>query len=594
LSEPPNSPSRARRSVGLRFLQGIATAVTVLGVVLALTDFGPAAHIDIVVASGEVPFGWFVVVAAAVLWTIYVIGQLGIVLRPTALGIKPSVEEEKVDDQRVGQWAASLKTEQRAYLLDLICSPKTSIRRITDSVKFENRGFEVESTLVIDELPTERQSRYVIPVHWQQKSTPIDGLRVTGDDGKRISTISSVDANAILISLADELAAQIVTRLSLQPADLDVLKQLPRDVVVEAPRESLRRFVAELEMSGGSVESIIRDHTKDDDVAKYTILVGRLTENFPILVAVPAVNNLGATAKANDDGLLRTTRRISVRHVERDIAVLRAEGSTKARRFVSRIEHWLEGALFVETTKATTAIGNADRARSYHLLVHSPDGHYYHHMRLGRIVRDSVAGEAPLVEPMASAAEIDVSEPKLQPFGHLHLRNASETAGHHAVITFRERLPGSVAEAVLASGLLTLLTTSVYVAHGGTFQGVFAAVVPVVFASILTGVTWRTANQLGQTYGGRLASRLASLSTSVLAIVAVIQSSKDAAANAGCVADCTIDTPVWVWLVAAAFATFVFTAGTWIVDLLVERRLARPAAGGAAVRLSSNVSEEDG
>lgn len=507
-------------------------------------------------------------------WMMFIKDQSAHIEDPHVPVVVPRESPDDVSDSEVAALSAALRADQKGYLLDLICRPKSYVRRISETVRFAGSSIEIETAIVIDELDVEGSSSYFIPVHWQKKEQEIDGLRILDDSGHRVSTLASRESFALMLTLAFDLIEQLRGDNVLTAQDALTTKERVRAIATEnSPERSTSLYNESFSEESGTLPGIGSKKTLSGSYLR--LLVGRMTQNYPIIVLVSRLvepvapessTDVTADTSANvhpldyPNAVLKRGRRLTVRTLEQPVAHQRPAPSGW------NLERRLERALFVEPPKIMREISNAARARSFHMTVHSPGGWYFYNMTIRRGAETTNHAAAP--QSHASARD-------LQDFGHLYMRGAVNAIGSYAVTTFREKIPGSITEATLASGLTAMLIGAVFVAHGGVFTNLFSLLIPLIFATIGTGTIWRTITQIGEPYPGRLASRIVSLVTFLTAVVAVFRSAFDARQLSGCgdqLRQCTVwDSSLWILLLIVSLTAFLFALTAWRVDLKVER-----------------------
>jgi hypothetical protein len=567
-SAPPRTTAGVREYAA-RILQILALGFAVVAVLsVTLWQAGPFVRVPSLQRGWpvfELPMSVILVIGAIVAWVAFTVVHRKDVTHPRIGYVATRHEPFVFESDEIKRWQDGMSADQKSYLLDLICRPTRHIRRIKETVRFISTSIEIETAIVIDELEEEKSDSYLVPIHWQPRGTDVDGLQVTGPGGARVSTLVARDTVCAMLAIAFDLADEIGRERGFSRADVLELQSFARELISSATREeAVSQYLTKFQIGAGAVARV---SSTTDAGRQFRVLTGRLTEYYPVVVLLDSMPTSEHKATAPKNAFMKRGRRLTVKHLEVPVALQKAEVGRSLRAFVSRLERGLERALFIEPPRIIHSIENADRARSFHLIVHAPAGLYFYNMRFGHLI--SPAGR---LEMHATAPESQASGRNLQDFGHLYLRDANRATGYYAVTTFRERLPGSITEAMLVSGLITLLIVAVYAGHGAIISTFFSFLIPVIFATVGTGTIWRSLNQLDEAYPGRLASRVSSLATFVLAMLAVVQSALDSASSAACAPKCVgWDYSPWGWLLALAVANFLFALGAWRVDLLVER-----------------------
>ncbi|HEX4443820.1 MAG TPA: hypothetical protein VHZ81_09635 [Galbitalea sp.] len=570
-------------------------ALAVIGVLcLTVWQGGPAVALGWRVGPLVVPDlpAWMpILVAAVICWIAFTTIHHRGIAHPRIGYIETRHEPFALTREEIDRWRDGLSDDQKSYLLDLVCRPTRYIRRIKETVRFISTSIEIETSSVIDELEHEQSTSYLVPVHWQAKGTEVDGMQVSGAGSGRLSTLVARDTTCAMVAIAFDLVDRMVADGAIPANQVHDLQAFALATISDGSAETaLSRYLKNFDPKEGALAGVSTD---TDSGRQFRVLTGRLTENYPIVVSADALPTAIASpgnASTASVSVVRRGRRITVRHIEVPVALQKTEVQKGFRSWIPRLERALERALFIEPPRIIRSIENADRARSYHLTVTAPAGLYFYNMRFGHL-RSTINASG----MAASAPESHASGRNLQDFGHLYLRDATRAAGYYAVTTFRERLPGSITEAMLVAGLMTLLIGAVDLGHGGTISSFFSVLVPVIFATVGTGTIWRSINQINEAYPGRLASRVSSLASFAIAMLAVFQSASDSVLIAQCAPTCaTWDYSPWGWLLALAVANLVFAIGVWRVDLLVERdfRSANPARS-LAMEVGSRVEASE-
>lgn len=509
------------------FLGGAAFIATAAAIGLVLF---PSLDIRWVVSERWIPLAYVFAGCAALSWVGYgfVVSRLAVVPTDPARGIAllnprdPAAEEEERDDHRRRReyWRATLTENEQTLFAQLLITPSERFRRIMEVARYAGRAIEVVTTVVIDVPEPAVDARtglvvsgdertMVVPVVMRESGPPDDVLKVSDLDDRRLSLLPRADMAAITSLILDRLMES-----ALDSASPTLAPSIRAEILVaenRAWRELLFGSDAALEVARARVafwNDAGRSHGVSLASRKLIIEAYALfSEAYPVLVMVPL-----ASARQSVP-----PQPVRLRADRLEMPGYRRSSPAGVVDALRAAVGWCRRGLGVHSPVHIHSIANADRAKSYHLTVHAPDGLYVESSVVRKWLRRSVQDLQP-----ASAA-IGVSTRLARPYAHLYIQRGANLANSLAVTTFRESPPGSVGEALVTSGLFAFVLGALALGGGlfHDFEDILGGFVPLLLAAIGTTSIWQGVIQTRVPYGGRAAARISSIVTLVLAVIAV-------------------------------------------------------------------------
>lgn len=538
--------AKAPRLEKLRWLlRVLSIATTVLAVYLLATE-----------APNPAWYSQLMALSAVGLWFAHVGVSRSYLTQRVRDAQESTSAPSTIVESRIDEWQDRLDYETASLLLGMLTRPKDVTRRISEDVKFDRHAMRITTTRTLDISPEATQEYVIIPACEQWRGLLIDGLKIRGPSDNRLSSLTQTDTRHILMVLArlliDDLEPKSALR-RLKPASVEAARVAISEkfatLVCRNTREGAIDDWKHLADKNGLILSQFRDNQAATILRRLAL---EIAEKYPVLVVVPLNGGEDTEGQFEPSGL-----RIEVESIEPVIRSREHDGP------LSRLIGLLQSVLYVVPPRSNFPLDNADRAQSYHLNVAAPDGLYFFEMRV--VDRYRAGGKALRA---GAIAKQNISSAQLQSSAHYYASASKNHLGKALEVSFKERLPGSVSSALLWSSVTSLLAITVFISSGATSNGLFAVLLPALFAGLATGSVWQGLSEVRSPYGGRMASRIGSLVNLTLCVWAVIQASLDS----------TSPNPIeggqeasWLLLLSLSSANTLYLASLWLVDSLVEQ-----------------------
>lgn len=405
------------------------------------------------------------------------------------------------DDYR--EWESSLTTAQTETLFGLLGRPQEMTRRITEVIEPSLDALDVLKVVTLD---IGVSGRLLIPVYEQLRGQLVNKLSIKISDGDRLSTLTQRETILVLSVMFDRqidlLSPKNPRAIKRAPADRAtvsaIIGQILSSTSPATATDALSRVVSPDGELGPELNRLAKDPAQ---VAVLLRALLRVTDRYPLLVAVdiPAPSS----AQSGPVALRRDPLRIEVRRVQE-------LERPKSGLLVS----WFYRTLGVFPPRINYLLREADLAQSYHLQAVAPETLLFYEIDVKPLFRFRDR-EAP--ELLADGE--NRSSHELSRLGHYYLRGAQNLTLFRAEISFKEGRPSSVTQALVWSGLLSLL---IFIERtSGNEDVFFLSLLPVLLTGLSTGSIWQGMAEARTTiFGGRIASRLSALLNILLAVSA--------------------------------------------------------------------------
>lgn len=389
--------------------------------------------------SSTVDWTWIMLACGIGGSAVYGIGSFRGRTREDELPVKPirrSLEQKDVDDFIA---AHEPHPRQIQFFMDTLMYPKLIFSRISEQVEPNARSVKVTTTYsaIMDRPPQARdetvpstpQADFVVPLHLPIRGIVVDGLRITGPDGKRISTLDSrrqalYSASALRVAIeamdATALAAYLDPTDGFEAEVLSYLAPLRR--VSDSRRRALEGRISTL--PGAKADKAVTRHAQ-------RLLVLLLTRQV-IAVTVPV-------AEVDEKQWPSTFRFIAESRVVSPTTVAPNQG--KWQQGLIRAVDTFRLALGVPPMRIYFALVNAVRTHSYHVEVSGAPGTYY-------AASDLIAQQGGS-DNFSMDAETQFRRGQRR--AHVYIGRADWNRAPLLAVSFHERSPGSFAAASLTS-----------------------------------------------------------------------------------------------------------------------------------------------
>ena len=590
--------------VGLWVVTVVLAALSVIGFVRGGSGLATLLRGEADVPLDPIPVLWFDVPNVWWLWGAFVsaiylfIVYLSLAYRAHIrhAGRRPGNLPDRVTldtDQILAESRDFEITEwQRELFIDLLSDSPKYVEQISETVEPSSRSTKITTEYTINLGHDVPGGSIVLPVSVAPRGQTEEGLTVTDGTGHRLTVFPYRSAIAYTAA---------VIRSGIAEAGEDAVRRyetddhLEREIVGFLARQSYdddespidQRLVAE---RFAQLARRVLNLPTDDESHLYrpVLALGALYRSYPIVVSVTSAPVVSSVRGSIVDLTMqrRTTPALSTAPgwfalFARAFSDLGPKPLAVLPRrlwfgFKNKLTHQLRLLLGVRSNRLAHPIGNASRARNYHLAITGPPDTYMARQSLESL--RGWDGDYDLMDRVQALANPAVG----QRHSHLYVTNGPKFLSRFLFSTaYFERTPGSMAIAFVAAStslLLAVLIAFDSVAGGefgraadpddtsgavGLFQILFAF--PIVAAA--AGVLRPGRSQ----WGGVMAARVANALTVFLSLAALWIS------YLGNTFEYDVLPKLWLLLIAALAATAAACLGSWVMRVWVHGRfLAEP------------------
>lgn len=517
-------------------------------------------------------FAFKLLALAGMLWIWFGIAGYTYLQQPSSQALLHHTEPFKISMPAVKYWSTAFPRPVYRFLGAMLSHPEWHTRRLNQHVEFVDRSLRVSTSMTID-LPTYiLDHEIVVPIYEQRRGELVNSLHMLDSAGNRLSSLTQIDASHILMAEIDRIIVKLKPKnVKARPPTVNRWKSQVRTraaaILASSSAADAMTMYEELfdaapdANTPQQVFGFVGKKLSGDPTAAAILsrLIFRVAEYYPILVSLPPTKVVLSGNQPAAIVNLRLTASVS----QSPFRTIPTE--TVQSRFFRR----LKSVLYVVEPRLHFPLRAADQTRSYHLQVDAPEGMYFYELDVRPLF---YRGKHPV--RTVDANGLNVSGQQLQKSGHFYARDSSSLLASAAEISFKERLPGSISQSLLWSGLLTLVGACALISGGSMSDGVLSILFPVLFAGLTTGSVWYGLAQLNAPFGGRLVSRLSALGTLVLSVASVVIAT--AVSSSG---DCTLCITtdrtellgVWAVIVALSATNTLASFVLWSIDSAIEQ-----------------------
>jgi len=485
---------------------------------------------------------WVLVAATAVAIVGYAIVTFAehTVSQPLAFGNIGEARVPRTED--IGAFfdekGEGLLTFSQAYVfVQAIAYPRGFFRRISENAQPFHRSLHIESTysVHIDEDPDEGSMDYVVPLFLFEKERIQDGLRLSDESGRRLSSLSSQDIATF---------AAAVVRALMSAAGVAAYEHYLRDVEARALLAIVSNGVPDSELN--EIENLMSmvpgDPGREGLADTAFSVVSDLTKWHPICVSVPA-----------DKVLARQWPHVFRFKMEyRTIPPIQVVGGETFRQ---KLETGARLLLGVRLNRLFIPLVNDLRTPSYHLQVSGPEGTYL--SKQGTI-------------PVESSLDLDarVQPRQGQRRAHLYVRRRRTKDDAWFAAHFFERSPGSFASTTASAWAAAVVVTLLALHETQQQLQPVTSILPALLAVPIAVATWSGFDAARTARHPSLLSRTLTILTIVLSLTAfafaVLPENVFEASDT-----------LWTLVSAVGIALALVSSISWVLRLAVENHFSR-------------------
>jgi hypothetical protein len=414
----------------------------------------------------------------------------------------------------------TISLETAVALVLSIAYPARLIVRITETVEPLLRSSQVATSITFDQLPSGQRILF-LPLLLGRRGVLLDGLNITDDQGRRISSMAQDDAAAVVIASVMRIMRIVFDgdQSAEQPDSFTELEsrvvELASSDIVSAPPliRAIRKALAppDATASGASTRE---DGGVDREsvIAMVEACLSRLQSHYPLLVAW----------QSDSVEHFRLPRFRVDQRIIAGLAPSRPASSVEGR--ISRTTTFWRRALGVRPAVILAPLSNAARCRSYHLEIKGPSNSYLARQRPVLLWHHH---EQWALTSLPDEVRRRIQRRRGQRLAHLYIRGGLRPEGKAILdqaffqATFFERTPGSIGQAALSAlaGALLVLIAGLHKLGLGAPGG--GDVLALLLGFPVGAAAWVSLDQAPTYMGGTLASKVISLSTVGTCILAV-------------------------------------------------------------------------
>lgn len=350
--------------------------------------------------------------------------------------------------------------------LSYLCSPAISIERISESVEVLGRTLQVNSSSTFKMYPNAYlHGTCILPIELVQRGHLVDGLRLFGPSGGRISSLARDNASGYILAVLTEYLTSLgsSTLDQFQKSTInypEFADSADNEKKVMTLEEAVVRVVSsDTPYSAGDIQDLTDamfalpcKRQKREGLKDCAAVVRELASHYLILVEVPCrsdenASNAGGNSRQARLRIAATRRIIPFRH-NTDVSLRK---SNRIEQIIDFLRNSTRRLLGVQSALVSYPLVNSRRAQSFHIEIKGPEGTY-----LGR--------QRVVTQP--NNIEVDLNDVRcaMQPrFGqrhsHLYVHNAVELRNAYFENHFFERVPGSIGRATITSLAAFILIT---------------------------------------------------------------------------------------------------------------------------------------
>lgn len=503
---------------------------------------------------------------------------------------------DAIDGVRMDPW-------QREFFIDLMTDAAQRVNRIRETVEPLTRSTIVRTRYELDlsgarkkilvlgkkKAKKLRRTSVTVPIFATTRGQLEDRLRIWVGPDRPLDTLPTVDAVAYTAAVVrsgisaagpDALAAYLDRRLEPQVVGFlgrsGVIAQLTRE------EQSADALVFARLLSG----ILQLPHVDEKPLYRVVLLLSVLYQSYPFIVSLPVSEIVDASGwdAATITVERRTTPSLAVPSFGALWRDARSWWARDRRAALVRFGRFGRGKLMdqvrllfgVRSNRLAHSLGNATRARSYHLEVAGPE-----HTYLARQTVENIKGWEEDVE-LLDRIQAQASPAVGQRHSHLYIRGGERFLGRFRYsVAFFERTPGSMAVAFMAAASSLFLSVIVAIQEvsirqtgdptsassfvppsGDLFQILFAF--PIVAAA--SGALRPDRSQ----WGGVLSARVANLITIAASLAAMWVS------YLGFAIRVEARPRVWLLLILVLAIVAASCLGSWILRVRIHARFIDP------------------
>jgi hypothetical protein len=599
----------------------LIASISVVGLVRGGSGLASILRGDFELTRAPMSILWFEIDSVRLFWVglvsaVYVfIVYLGVAyrahVRHAGRGTWVGVSRVAFDSKRAMDSIATFRIDkwQREFFIDLMTDAARRVDRIRETVEPRTRSTIVRTQYSLDlrgsrkkfrppgsERAGERAKRrrrgfVTVPIFATTRGQLEDRLRIWVGVDKTVETLPSVEAVAYTAAVVrsginaagpEALDAYLKQQPGLEPQIVGFLGR--SGVIAQMSREEQS---ADALVFARLLAAILRlPHRDESALYRVVLLLSVLYQSYPFIVTIPAAEivDMSGIHSATVTVERRTTPSLALSSVDALWRDIRSWWRRDRKAAILRLGRFGRGKLMdqvrlffgVRSNRLAHSLGNATRARSYHLEVAGQE-----HTYLARQTIENIKGWEEDVE-LLDRIQAQASPAVGQRHSHLYIRGGERFLGRFRYsVAFFERTPGSMAVAFVAAASSLFLSLVVAIQEtvlsdarladaadppapqsGDLFQILFAF--PIVAAA--SGALRPDRSQ----WGGVLSARIANLVTIVVSLTAVWVS------YLGFGIEGEVRPRVWLFLILALAVVAASCLGSWIMRVRIHSRFIDP------------------